>query len=102
LGLGSELETEQASQPLTLICPLNLAQKDKEWTKVGLKWKCKVDTCVSHTDTTMCGSLNFQELHQGYLSGVKLLRAFSDFISNDECVWCEGGLFSFLKCIIGE
>jgi hypothetical protein len=44
LGLGPELETEQASQPLALLCPPNLAQKDKEWTKVGSKWKCKVGT----------------------------------------------------------
>jgi len=44
LGLGSELETEQASQPLALLCPPNLAWKDKEWTKVGSKWKCKVGT----------------------------------------------------------
>jgi hypothetical protein len=57
---------------------------------------------VSHTDTTMCGSFSFLELHQGYLSGVKLLRDFSDFIGGDEGAWCEGGLFSFLKCVIGE
>jgi hypothetical protein len=58
--------------------------------------------CVSHTDTTMCGSLNFEELHQGYLSGVRLLRAFNDFIGNDECAWCKGVLFSFLKGVICE
>jgi hypothetical protein len=46
LGLGSELETEQASQPLALLCPPNLVRKDKEWTKVGSKWKCKVGTCT--------------------------------------------------------
>jgi hypothetical protein len=46
LGLGPELETEQASQPLALLCPPNLAWKDKEWTKVGSKWKCKVGTCT--------------------------------------------------------
>jgi hypothetical protein len=46
LGLGPELEIEQASQPLTLLCPPNLAWKDKEWTKVGSKWKCKVGTCT--------------------------------------------------------
>ncbi len=46
LGLGPELETEQASQPLALLCPPNLAQKDKEWTKVGFKWKCKVGNCT--------------------------------------------------------
>ncbi len=46
LGLGLELETEQASQPLALLCPPNLARKDKEWTKVGSKWKCKVGTYI--------------------------------------------------------
>jgi hypothetical protein len=46
LGLGPELETEQASQPLALLCAPNLAQKHKEWTKVGSKWKCKVGTCT--------------------------------------------------------
>ncbi len=42
LGLGPELEIEQASQPLALLCPPNLVREDKEWTKVGSKWKCKV------------------------------------------------------------
>jgi hypothetical protein len=46
LGLGLDLETEQGSQPLALLCPPNLARKDKEWTKVGSKWKCKVGTCI--------------------------------------------------------
>jgi hypothetical protein len=46
LGLGSKLETEQASQPLALLCPPNLARKDKEWTKVGSQWKCKVGNCT--------------------------------------------------------
>jgi hypothetical protein len=46
LGLGPELENEQASQALTLLCPPNLVRKDKEWTKVGSKWKCKVGTCT--------------------------------------------------------
>jgi len=46
LGLGLELETKQASQPLALLCPPNLVQKDKEWTKVGSKWKCKVGNCT--------------------------------------------------------
>jgi hypothetical protein len=35
--LGPELEFNQALQPLALLCPLNLAQKDIEWTKVGSK-----------------------------------------------------------------
>jgi hypothetical protein len=46
LGLVPELETERASQPLALLCPTNLARKDKEWTKVGSKWKCKVGNCT--------------------------------------------------------
>jgi len=45
-GLGLELETKQASQPLSFLCPPNLARKDKEWMKVGSKWKCKVGTCI--------------------------------------------------------
>jgi hypothetical protein len=34
---------------------------------------------VSHTDTTMCGSLNFKELHQGYSSVIRLLGIFCNF-----------------------
>ncbi len=40
------METKQACQPLALLCPPNLAWKDKEWTKVGSKWKCKVHNCT--------------------------------------------------------
>jgi hypothetical protein len=46
LGLGPKLETKQASQSPAVICPPNLARKDKEWTKVGSKWKCKVHNCT--------------------------------------------------------
>jgi hypothetical protein len=46
LGLGPKLEPEQASQPLAPLCPPNLARKDKEWTKVESKWKCKVGNCI--------------------------------------------------------
>jgi hypothetical protein len=45
-GLGSEVEFDQVPQPLALLCPFNLARKDKKWTKVRLKWKCKVGTCT--------------------------------------------------------
>jgi hypothetical protein len=45
-GLGPEHESDQAPQPLALLCPPNLARKDKEWMKVGSKWKCKVGTCI--------------------------------------------------------
>ncbi len=44
VSLGSELETKHAFQPLAPPCPLNLARKDKECTKVGSKWKCKIGT----------------------------------------------------------
>jgi len=39
----SYLSTFQPSAPP---CLPNLAWKDKKLTKVGLKWKCKVDTCI--------------------------------------------------------
>jgi hypothetical protein len=45
-GLGPEVEFDEALQPLALLCPPNLARKDKEWTKVRSKWKCKVGTCT--------------------------------------------------------
>ncbi len=41
-----ELETDQISQPPAPPCPPNLAQKDKEWMKVGSKWKCTIGTCI--------------------------------------------------------
>jgi hypothetical protein len=27
-------------------CPPNMAQKDKEWIKVGSKWKCTIGICI--------------------------------------------------------
>jgi len=45
-GLGSELKTNQAFQPLAPPCPPILVRKDKEWTKVRSKWKCKVGTHI--------------------------------------------------------
>ncbi len=46
-SLGLELETDQVFQPSAgTPCPPNLAWKDKEWTKVRSKWKCKVGTCT--------------------------------------------------------
>jgi hypothetical protein len=45
-GLGPELETDQVFQPSAPPCPPNLARKDKEWMKVGSKWKCKVGTYI--------------------------------------------------------
>jgi hypothetical protein len=45
-GLGPEFQTDQISQPPTTPCPPNLARKDKDWMKVGSKWKCRVGTCI--------------------------------------------------------
>jgi len=45
-GLSPEFETDQVFQPLAPPCPPNLVRKDKEWTKVGSKWKCKVGICI--------------------------------------------------------
>jgi hypothetical protein len=45
-GLGPEIKYEEAPEPFALLCPPNLARKDKEWTHVGSKWKCKVGTCT--------------------------------------------------------
>ncbi len=68
-GLGSEHENNQASQPSAFTCPPNKAQKDKEWMKVGSKWKCKVNTghccilCQMVVDQTFEGG--------GWLGGKK-------------------------------
>jgi hypothetical protein len=47
-GLGLKLKTNQASQPSAPPCPRNMVQNDKEWMKVGLKWKCKMALAFSH------------------------------------------------------
>jgi len=63
LGLGSGLETEQASLPLAFLYPLNLARKDKEWTKVGSKWKCEVGTCTVAYCAKWLLTKHFKEVH---------------------------------------
>jgi hypothetical protein len=63
LGLGPELETKQAFQPLALLCPPNLAWKDKEWTKVGSKWKCKVGTCTVTYYAKWLSTKHLKEVH---------------------------------------
>jgi hypothetical protein len=45
-GLSPEVESDQAPQPLALLCPPNFVRKDKEWRHVGSKWRCKVGTCT--------------------------------------------------------
>jgi len=53
---------------------------------------------VSPTDTSMRGSLNFQESHQGYWGVIKQSKVFNDF----KLKWgmmdvrhCMGGCFCF-------
>jgi hypothetical protein len=55
---------------------------------------------VSHTDTTMCGSLNFWELHQGYWNGVRLLKAFSDFVGMPSVHGAKGVIFFFWNALL--
>jgi len=45
-SLGLEVEFDQAAQPLALFCSPKLVRKDKEWTHVGSKWRCKIGTCT--------------------------------------------------------
>jgi hypothetical protein len=63
LGLGPELETEHAFQSLTPFYPPNLARKDKEWMKVGSKWKCKVGTCTVAYCVKWLLSKHLKEVH---------------------------------------
>jgi hypothetical protein len=62
-GLGSKLETNQASQPPAPPCPPNLAWEDKKWTKVGLKWKCKVGICIVAYNAKWILTKHFKEMH---------------------------------------
>jgi hypothetical protein len=62
-GLGPECEFDEVLQPLALLCPPNLARKDKEWTKVGSKWKCKVDTCTVANCAKWLLTKHLKEVH---------------------------------------
>jgi hypothetical protein len=53
-NLGPELEIDQVSQPLAPPCPPNLAQKDKEWTKVGRNGSAKLAFALSHIVPNGC------------------------------------------------
>jgi hypothetical protein len=48
----------------------------------------------------MCDSLNFQELHQAYLSAIGLLGAFNNFIRYGY-TWCVEGVVFFFEINIG-
>jgi hypothetical protein len=53
-GLGSELEIDQASWPSAPPCPPNLAQKDKEWTRLGRNGSVKLALTLSHIVPNGC------------------------------------------------
>jgi hypothetical protein len=72
--LGSKLETDQVSQPPAPPCPPNLAQKDKEWTKVRSKWKCKVGTCSVAYCVKWLLTKHLKEVHALVVEKVKLGR----------------------------
>jgi hypothetical protein len=71
-SLGPELETGQASQPLTPPCPPNLAWKDKEWMKVGFKRKCKVGTCIITYCAKWLLTKHLKEVHGLVIKKAKL------------------------------
>jgi hypothetical protein len=72
--LGPELEIDQASQPPAPPCPPNLVRRDKEWTKVGSKWKCKVGTCIVAYCATWLLTKHLKELHDLVVEKAKLER----------------------------
>jgi hypothetical protein len=73
-GLGPELESDQAFQPLAFLCPPNLAWKDKEWTKVGSKWKCKVYICIIAYCAKWLLTKHLKEVHGLVVEKAKLKR----------------------------
>ncbi len=76
--LGPELETNQVSQPPALPCPPNLARKDKEWMKVGWKWKCKVGICIVAYCAKWLLTKHLKEVH-GLVAEKAKLRRLSTF-----------------------
>ncbi len=73
-GLGPKFETDQTSQPPALPSPPNLARKDKKWTKVGLKWKCKVDTCIVAYCAKWLLTKHLKEVHGLVVENIKPKR----------------------------
>jgi hypothetical protein len=62
-SLGPELKTDQAFQPLAPPCPRNLARKNKEWIKLGSKWKCKDGTYIVTYYVKWLLTKHFKEVH---------------------------------------
>jgi len=85
LGLGPELETKQVFQPLALLCPPNLARKDKEWTKVGSKWKCKVSTYIVAYCAKWLLTKHLKEVHGLVAEKAKPGRSSTSRPCQNEC-----------------
>jgi hypothetical protein len=71
-GLGRKLEIDQAFQPSAPPCPSNMVRKDKEWTKVGSKWKCKIDICIVAYCAKWLLTKHLKEVHGLVIEMVKL------------------------------
>jgi len=97
LGLGLEFETDQASQPLTPFCPPNMARKDKEWTKVGSKWKCKVGTCIFAYSIKWFLTKHLKEVH-----GLVVKKAKSGKLSTSEKSLRHQDHVKMNTCILGD
>jgi hypothetical protein len=51
-----------------------MAQKDKEWMKVGSEWKCKVGTCIVAYSTKWLLTKHLKEVHGLVVKKVKPRR----------------------------
>jgi hypothetical protein len=51
-----------------------MARKDKEWTKIGSKWKCKVGTCIVAYCAKWLLTKHLKEEHSLVIEKAKLRR----------------------------
>jgi len=51
-----------------------MVQKDKEWTKVGLKWKCKVGICIVAYCAKWLLTEHLKEMHGLVVEKAKFTR----------------------------
>ncbi len=84
-GLGPEVESDQVAQPLALLCPPNLARKDKEWMHVGSKWRCKVGTCTIAYCAKWLLTKHLEEMHGLVAKKAKPGRSSTSRPCQDEC-----------------
>jgi len=61
-GLGPNIKIDP-TQPLTSPCLLDIAHKDKKWSKDGSKWQCKVDNCIIAYDVTWLLTKHLKKVH---------------------------------------